>query len=220
MRAFLRSRRALAVALGTLTLIATLAVIWWPDVVFAGNYAASWVTSHGGERDLTAAQQRLEETGAGKLPLAGVHIVIRKGERRLELCDADRVIKSFPIALGGNPSGQKEREGDGRTPEGTYRLCARVNPSRYHLFLGLSYPNTDDAARGADALSDDERRAIEQADAKGGKPPWNTALGGAVGIHGGGTHRDWTHGCIALANRDIEELYTAVTDGTDVTILP
>ena len=97
------------------------------------------------------------------------------------------------------------------------------NPdSKYHLSLGLSYPNAEDADRGLSdkLISKREHRAIVEAIRRYRQPPWNTELGGEIMVHGGGTARDWTKGCIALSNADIEELYPLMPLGTEVEIRP
>lgn len=149
-------------------------------------------------------------------------IVVSKSQRTLRLLlDGEEVFRTR-IGLGGNPSGHKEREGDSRTPEGTYYVCTRNDRSRFHLFLGLSYPGTADAERGLrDGLIDRRQHdRIVSAQREGRQPLWNTKLGGEVGIHGHGAGRDWTAGCIALENEDIELLWGFCPIGTPVRIEP
>jgi murein L,D-transpeptidase YafK len=126
------------------------------------------------------------------------------------------------VALGGAPVGAKRREGDLRTPEGDYFVCTRNERSRYHLFLGLSYPNASDADAGLTAgiISRMQRDEIARRISAGEAPPWDTPLGGAVGIHGSGAGRDWTLGCIALENSDVDRLWQACPLGTPVRIEP
>ncbi|MBD3315556.1 MAG: L,D-transpeptidase family protein [Chitinivibrionales bacterium] len=136
-------------------------------------------------------------------------ILVKKSERLLYLMSGDTLVKSYPIALGRNPLGPKVHRGDGRTPEGTYRISGRNPHSKFHLSLRVSYPNTRDRAR---------------ADSLGVSP------GGDIMIHGlkngygwiGRKHlrRDWTLGCIAVTNQEIEEIWAAVPDGTPITIQP
>jgi len=152
---------------------------------------------------------------------ASTSIKIYKGLRVLELYGDRVMIGRFKIALGGNPTGDKNQEGDSRTPEGQYYICTRNDRSRFTLFLGLSYPNIEDAQRGLEnqlinsATFDNIKRAIEQKQ----QPPWNTPLGGAVGIHGKGNEYDWTLGCIALSDEDIKILWEYVPLITPVEIL-
>lgn len=149
-------------------------------------------------------------------------VVISKSERRLTLSSDGAAVKGYRIALGSEPSGIKEREGDGRTPEGSYYVCSKNPVSAHHRALGLSYPGVEDAARGLNSglISKREHRAIVEAAAHMKRPPWNTALGSEIMIHGGGTHSDWTAGCIALADGDVAELYDALPLGTPVVIEP
>lgn len=138
-----------------------------------------------------------------------VAIKIFKEKRILELYDDTKLLGRFKIALGGAPEGDKEREGDSKTPVGNYYVCTRNDKSRFTLFLGLSYPNIDDAQRGLDSgmINKDSYDSIKQALQQKRQPPWNTPLGGEVGIHGGGADSDWTAGCIALSDDDIRILW-------------
>ena len=158
-----------------------------------------------------------------RAPVEGPRVVvIHKAERVLGLYRDGRLAATYPIALGHSPEGHKEREGDGRTPEGIYSVCNRNPGSRFHLFLGLSYPNADDAdsALRAGRISKAEHRQITEAIDAGRQPPWNTPLGGEIGIHGGGTASDWTLGCIALENEAIEQLWETLSVGDPVLIQP
>ena len=149
-------------------------------------------------------------------------IVIKKKHRSLEVYDDGKLIKSFTVVLGFTPAGDKEIEGDGKTPEGEFYVFTKNPESRFHLSLGLSYPSKDDAKRGfANGLINNvERDQIKMAIKTRSMPPQKTALGGEIYIHGGGVDSDWTDGCIALKNDDIEELFSSIPVGTKVTILP
>jgi murein L,D-transpeptidase YafK len=131
-------------------------------------------------------------------------------------------VRTYRIGLGFNPKGHKHKEGDGRTPEGSYYICCKNPNSRYYLSLGLSYPNEQDAAKGLQdgRITGTQCRRIKNAIRRKATPPWNTPLGGEIFIHGRGSHRDWTLGCIALDDGDMRELFGAVPVGTPVTILP
>jgi murein L,D-transpeptidase YafK len=148
--------------------------------------------------------------------------MIKKGDRVLELYDGENLIRSYKIVLGFAPAGDKEREGDGKTPEGEFYVFTRNPKSRFHLSLGISYPSKDDAERGLEAglVSRSEHGEIVAAIERRAAPPQKTALGGEIYIHGGGIESDWTEGCIAMKNEEIEELYNAVPIGAKVTILP
>jgi murein L,D-transpeptidase YafK len=134
-------------------------------------------------------------------------VVVKKAERRLHLMRDNQTLRSYPIALGFQPIGHKTREGDGRTPEGRYLLDRRNDRSRFHKALHISYPSPGDRWRPG-------RR---------GEPP-----GGMILIHGqpNGKNRstriedDWTLGCIAVSNREIDEIWSLTVDGTPVEILP
>ncbi|OYT72650.1 MAG: hypothetical protein CFK52_04330 [Chloracidobacterium sp. CP2_5A] len=160
-----------------------------------------------------------EQAGVA-FPLAQVALRVYKRERRLELWAGQIRVKTYRVALGAEPDRDKLREGDRRTPEGEFYVCTRNDRSRFHLFLGLSYPNEADAERGlrAGLLAREQYDAILQAQRQRSRPPWDTPLGGEVGIHGGGAGADWTWGCVALSNDDIEELWLACPLGAPVTI--
>ena len=157
-----------------------------------------------------------------KLPLRNPSIVVYKAKRQLELYDGVDLLRTYRIGLGFSPVGDKEREGDGRTPEGDFYVFVKNPRSAYHLSLGISYPTIEDAERGlrdrliSKAQHDDIVKAINNKKA----PPQNTPLGGLIYIHGNGSKSDWTLGCIALENADIQELFDAVEVGTPVKILP
>lgn len=157
-----------------------------------------------------------------KLPLKEPRVVIRKKARELSLYDGSELLRRYRVVLGANVSGDKEREGDRKTPEGTFYICTRNGASRFHKFMGLSYPAPEDAARGLKArrITRAEHDAILAAHRKKECPPWKTALGGEVGIHGGGIDRDWTLGCIALPNEAVDELWAALRMGDPVEIVP
>jgi murein L,D-transpeptidase YafK len=149
-------------------------------------------------------------------------IVIRKEKRALDVYDGERLIKTFTIVLGFAPEGDKETEGDGKTPEGEFYVFTKNPQSKFHLSLGLSYPSKEDARRGytQGLITSADRDAIVAAIESKKMPPQKTKLGGEIYIHGGGTERDWTWGCPALKNEDIEELFSAIPVGTKVTIVP
>ncbi|MCS7079999.1 MAG: L,D-transpeptidase [Chloracidobacterium sp.] len=170
----------------------------------------------------TASERlRAAATEAGvPFPLEQVALRVCKRLRRLELWSGGVCVKTYRVALGAEPNLDKEWEGDQRTPVGDFYVCTRNERSRFHLFLGLSYPNAEDAVRGlrAGLISREQHDAILQAQRARARPPWDTPLGGEIGIHGGGVNTDWTAGCVALDNADIEELWLACPLGTPVTI--
>ncbi len=150
---------------------------------------------------------------------------IWKAKRHMELRRGEQVLREFRISLGPAPSHPKEVRGDSRTPVGRYYITGK-KPSRFHYFLGLSYPNVEDAERGYQhGLIDAQQWAdIYFANLRGDTPSARTALGGWVGIHGFGDRPylpvDWTQGCIAVSNDDAEYLYQVVSVGTPVIINP
>jgi murein L,D-transpeptidase YafK len=147
-------------------------------------------------------------------------IVVRKHDRKLELYSGKNLLKTYKIALGFNPEPDKEREGDGATPEGEFYVFVKNIKSAYYLSLGLSYPNEEDAKRGLrdGLINGSEYDAIIKAIQSKKMPPQYTRLGGLIYIHGHGTAKDWTWGCVALENDDIKELFDVVEVGTPVTI--
>jgi murein L,D-transpeptidase YafK len=155
-------------------------------------------------------------------PLRNPEIQVFKAKRQLELRADGRVVRTYRIGLGLQPTGPKRRQGDRRTPEGTYSLCNKNPRSQFYLSLQVSYPNAEDADRGlADGLitaADHER--IVRASQRRGIPPAGTRLGGEIFLHGHGSESDWTWGCVALDDPDIKELYEAVPVGTPVRIFP
>jgi murein L,D-transpeptidase YafK len=136
-----------------------------------------------------------------------MNVVVTKRTSTLVVYDEGREVARFPVVLGRNPA-DKTREGDLATPEGEFYICYRNPDSKYHRFLGLSYPNEENAARGLreGLISQEEHDAICRAIARGGCPPWKTALGGEVGLHGPCPNVTWTHGCVAMGVEEIEKL--------------
>jgi len=131
-------------------------------------------------------------------------VVVTKSDRSMHLLHHDEVLASYRVALGFDPVGHKKFEGDGRTPEGEYIIDRRNPNSAFHLSLGISYPNEQDAwYAGSNGKS----------------------AGGDIFIHGRGPHHrrargDWTAGCIAVNDRQMERIYAMINKGTPITILP
>ena len=168
------------------------------------------------------AQQTLPEPDGITPDAGGLRIIIRKQQRRLELYRGAKLLQHHRVALGFNPIGDKQREGDGCTPEGTFYVCEKNAASKYYLSLGISYPGIDDADRGlrANQITPAEHARIVAAIDHRRTPPWKTNLGGEIFIHGGGATKDWTHGCVALENSEMKDLFEQVQTGTEVQILP
>ena len=139
-------------------------------------------------------------------------VVIDKRRRRMHLLYRDRIVRRYRVALGQNPVGHKQEQGDGRTPEGLYRIDYKKPESRFNLALHIDYPNERDRAEAA---------------ARGVDP------GGAIYIHGQPSEatehayfrlkfarEDWTDGCIAVTNAEMDEVYRSVREWTPVLIRP
>jgi murein L,D-transpeptidase YafK len=129
-------------------------------------------------------------------------IHVDKSERRMQLLRGGKVLRTYRILLGDAPVGHKRQQGDEKTPEGDYRISGRNPNSRFHLSLRVSYPN--DADR-------------KQARKRGVDP------GGDIMIHGGNSVLypfDWTDGCIAVSNKEIEEIWSLVPTGIPIRIDP
>lgn len=131
-------------------------------------------------------------------------VIVVKQERMLHLMHHGVPLRTYNVGLGFAPNGHKEQEGDGRTPEGEYEIDRRNPDSEFHLSVGISYPNDDDIARA------EEKDRDPGGDIFIHGRPWKYRKGG----------RDWTAGCIAVTNREMEEIYAMVRDETPITILP
>jgi murein L,D-transpeptidase YafK len=148
-------------------------------------------------------------SSAGPLAAEVEKVLILKSKRTMLLIGDGEIVRAYRVALGRNPVGPKRLEGDKRTPEGLYFVEAKNPKSQFHLGLKISYPN---------------ERDMEEATKMGVKP------GGMIMIHGlakgmerlGLQHRntDWTDGCIAVTNKEIEEIWSLVKEGTPVEIRP
>ncbi len=142
-------------------------------------------------------------------PVKADRVVVLKSQRRLVLLRGERILRSYRVALGRYPRGHKIESGDSRTPEGSYTLDYRLDESAFYKAIHISYPNDSDRAR---------------AQFLGVSP------GGKIMIHGlpetwsagqlGHPFLDWTQGCIAVTNREIDEIWALVEDGTPIDIHP
>jgi murein L,D-transpeptidase YafK len=150
------------------------------------------------------------------------NILIKKKDRQLQIFDGEKLIKTYNISLGFAPEGDKEIEGDGKTPEGDFYVFTKNPESAFFLSLGLSYPNIEDAERGLKKglITQAEHDEIVKAINEKAMPPQKTKLGGEIYIHGGGCKADWTAGCMALDNEEMQEIFEAIEVGTAVKIVP
>ena len=157
-----------------------------------------------------------------------IRLIIEKAHRKLSVWEQEVLVFSCPGVLGYSPQGHKQAEGDGRTPEGIYQICTRNDQSHFYLSLGLNYPNQQDgaAALAAGRISAEQAQAITQAELENRRPPWNTALGGQIMIHGQRDGEpwqagsDWTAGCISVSNANMDRLWLLCPLGTIVEIRP
>ncbi|HWX53191.1 MAG TPA: L,D-transpeptidase family protein [Verrucomicrobiae bacterium] len=142
-------------------------------------------------------------------PPVADHIIVLKSERIMRLYSHDKLVREYHVALGKAPVGAKHKRGDFKTPEGSYIIDLKNPHSQFHLSLHVSYPDAKDRERA-------RRQGVDP--------------GGAIMIHGlpaqyawlGALHRqhDWTYGCIAVTNPEIEEIWSLVPVGTKIEIRP
>jgi len=136
-------------------------------------------------------------------------VILKKSSRKLYLMKEGKILRQYNVGLGGNPKGHKQQEGDSRTPEGRYILDWRNPESLYHLSLHVSYPSEEDNQRA-------KKRGV--------------SAGSNIMIHGQPNEqgwaakliqkRDWTEGCIAVKNAEIEEIWKMVGENTPIDIVP
>jgi murein L,D-transpeptidase YafK len=168
----------------------------------------------GKENEISALQKKIEALEQKVLAYAirnrsADRILIEKKARRLTLIAKGEVLKTYKIALGGNPNGPKERQGDNKTPEGAYVIDSRNNDSHYHRSLHISYPNERD-----------KKRAKELGVSPGGNIMIHGIKNGFSWVGEAHTEVDWTKGCIAVTDEEIEEIGKLTPNGTPVEIRP
>jgi murein L,D-transpeptidase YafK len=148
-----------------------------------------------------------QDTATPAMPID--HVVVYKKERTLQLVSHGKIVQSYKVALGGKPVGAKSVIGDHRTPEGDYVLDWRNPHSHFYKSIHISYPNLQDRAT---------------ARQKGASPGGDVFLHGLPNGYGwvGASHRlkDWTDGCIAVTNEEMDEIWRRVSDGTPIAIRP
>jgi len=183
-----------------------LALLGRPDSTRAVSKSAAALSA---PAPVTSSPTATPAAAAPSPALTADSIVVEKSRHRLSLYHRGALVRTYLVALGQQPVGDKVRIGDMRTPEGLFRIEARNPDSRYHLALRISYP---------DAAHRDRARTL------------GVSPGGDIMIHGlprqyamvGAAHRDfdWTEGCIAVTNEEIEEIWSAVPVGTPIDIKP
>jgi murein L,D-transpeptidase YafK len=165
-------------------------------------------TALGAQADTLPQTERVTMRSTENLPAVD-RVVVRKADRKLFLMHGDTIVRWYKVALGLNPIGTKERSGDFRTPEGTYRLIRRNPRSDFFLSMQVSYPNDADLKHAR-------------------RNHWDT--GGSIMIHGLPNQLkhdpsyyenvDWTDGCIAVSNSDMLEIWLLTPDNAPIEILP
>jgi hypothetical protein len=181
----------------------------WDPAVGAADCASAWGSS--GEK-LSPCDTTKDH-----------YVVVHKSKRNVALCGAGgKLEKNFRSGLGFAPAGTKEKQGDGKTPEGVFYVASLVPDSSYHRAFLFSYPTKDDAARGVAVglITAAEHDQIVQAQDACQAPPQSTNLGGAIEIHGSGSSKDWTVGCVALENADVDRLWSELGVGDSIVVVP
>ena len=160
-----------------------------------------------------------------------IELVVIRSEHRLVVKKGDVTLQSFNVALGSAGKKEKLKMGDRATPLGEYRISKIRDSDKFHKFIQINYPNMDDAQRALKSklITKQQYRKILQAHLLGEMPPQNTALGGALGLHGIGNETkekldihqnfDWTQGCIAMRNEEIDRLSRSIAVGTKIKII-
>jgi lipoprotein-anchoring transpeptidase ErfK/SrfK len=173
------------------------------------DHAAAAADRYADAGTLARWRQWKEETIAWSRRESRPAIVVAKEPHTMTLYVGGRAVRTYHVDLGFNWVADKAQAGDGATPEGRYRVVARLGDgaSRYYKALLLDYPNAQDRAEYAQAR-------------RHGRIPASAAIGGLIEIHGeGGRGRDWTNGCVAVTNADMDDVFARVGIGTPVTIV-
>lgn len=160
--------------------------------------------------------------------ISNVWIRVSKSTQTIYVYEGTKLLKEIPADLGYNSFADKERRGSlrdrdhWRTPEGTFFVTKKNDRSQYYKAFVLNYPSREDAERGLKQglITQEEYHAIARAEAMFETPPMNTALGGMIEIHGKGTgaRNNWTQGCVAIPNEEMDDLWNLVKVGTPVLI--
>ncbi|MBI5538407.1 MAG: L,D-transpeptidase family protein [Deltaproteobacteria bacterium] len=177
----------------------------WDSTVGAADCQAAW------DQGLSACDKTPDD-----------FVVVNKAKRNLALCKQGASTQNFRIGLGFGPTGDKEQQGDGKTPEGVFYISALVPDSSYYKAFLLSYPDKEDAERGlaSGLITAADKTSIDSAIDSCGEPPSSTGLGGEIEIHGGTGSTDWTAGCVAVEDNQIDILWGVLEKGDTVVVLP
>lgn len=176
----------------------------------AGNFL---YTAHTPAKTTLPAYTVTKAKKRASLPIAPVYVVIDKSDYELQVFDAQGWYATYPVVFGNSSLDDKKMEGDRLTPEGTFHIAAKRPHEKWSRFLALDYPTQE-------SLQKFQKRKQR------GEIPANAKPGGGVGIHGTWPHdefmidrfKNWTNGCIALKNEDVQEIYNYLKVGTPVTI--
>jgi murein L,D-transpeptidase YafK len=211
-------------------------------VIVTASVVAASITAHASpkrsqinKKEQADTRQRLEATRKKLLApksekrdfapdSKGYHIVVKKSLRQMIIFMKGKPYKSYKVSLGFSPEGPKSRRGDGRTPEGTYFIVNRNENSAFYKSILVSYPSPTDAERAEESglVNRWTIKSIMSAYQEHVTPPQNTKLGGNICIHGEGRRsrpaKDWTAGCVAVSNREMDEIFSLIPVGTPVTI--
>jgi hypothetical protein len=180
----------------------------WDNTVGAADCTAAWGTAGSGLHSCDTTKDN--------------YVVIHKSARNIALCNAGALVMSYRVGLGFSPTGDKLKEGDGKTPEGTFYVAETIpNSQYYHAFL-ISYPDSAHAANAVSQsiISSTDQSNIDAAQNACSIPPQTTGMGGYVEIHGEGSASDWTFGCVAGDNTTIDALWGVLQVHDTIVIVP
>lgn len=180
------------------------------------------------KEDLSKYKSWIEKTMTESEERKSFAVIVDKAAYSLDIIKDGKVTSQYPIELGTNPYDDKQIQGDRCTPEGMFYICKKNPNSQFYKSLGISYPNFEHAEKGLKhgLITKKQAEQIRTAIEKKVIPPQNTLLGNDIYIHGGGTGRaandggqNWTWGCIAVSNKEIDEIYKTIDVRTPVTIV-
>jgi hypothetical protein len=180
----------------------------WNSSFGAGDCMAAWGTNGSG---LSTCDTTKDD-----------YVVVRKSARNVALCNRGALVANFEGGLGFAPIGDKEREGDGKTPEGVFYVTSLLPNSSYYKAFLISYPDKADATRGLSTglISSTEKTAIDTAQNNCTTPPQTTQLGSYLELHGRGGTSDWTLGCVAIADTGVDQVWAVLGLRDTIVVLP